>query len=154
MISIGAKIETHDLQHLRQLAGVVGSNESFVLFDSGFRGPGKRQGDGQPATHAPFAMFFWTMHPAWLSQACHYSHHRPRVPIHQSITCFPCAPFEPTLQVIDSARSRPGVAVVAEVVEQLVPGFKGLAAGLAGAGHCGGPGGRLGLCRGVGRLVD
>ncbi|KAL2015196.1 hypothetical protein VTK56DRAFT_6072 [Thermocarpiscus australiensis] len=41
----GAKIKDDDLQRLRQLASTVQSNETFTfpIFDTGFRGPGKRQ---------------------------------------------------------------------------------------------------------------
>ncbi|KAK4034703.1 hypothetical protein C8A01DRAFT_38863, partial [Parachaetomium inaequale] len=41
----GAKIKDHDLQYLRQLSSEAESNESYTmpLFDTGFRGPGKRQ---------------------------------------------------------------------------------------------------------------
>lgn len=45
MMGTGAKINDHDIQHLRHLASVVQSNEHFTLAfaDTGFRGPSKRQ---------------------------------------------------------------------------------------------------------------
>ena len=45
MMGTGAKIEEHDLKHLRRLAGKVQCNETFTLAfgDTAFRGPSKRQ---------------------------------------------------------------------------------------------------------------
>lgn len=45
MMGAGAKIKHDDLQHLRQFASEVRSHENFTLplWDTGFRGPGKRQ---------------------------------------------------------------------------------------------------------------
>lgn len=45
MMRAGARIRADDLQHLRELVPQVTCNEgsTFVLWDDGFRGPGKRQ---------------------------------------------------------------------------------------------------------------
>ncbi len=45
MMGTGAKIEDHDIKHLRRLADKVPCHETFTLAfaDTGFRGPSKRQ---------------------------------------------------------------------------------------------------------------
>ncbi len=61
LMETGAKIESHDLRHLRRLASQVRTNEGFtiVLGDLGFRGPSKRQflvavANYQPGTRRDF----------------------------------------------------------------------------------------------------
>lgn len=45
MMRVGAKIQDHDFQHLRDLVPQINCNEGYTMaiWDDGFRGPGKRQ---------------------------------------------------------------------------------------------------------------